>query len=288
MGAMPTILVLHGPNMTLKGVAAVDEALEARASELGLELFIVQSNSEGVLLDALIEQRAEVAGVIVNPGVLAPSSWALAEALALLEKPSVEVLLDNATRGPSALTGVVSHQVHDQGVNGYVLALERLAKAVPLPAEPAEQPEAPEDAAEAHAFAVSGKTIGRKRPVTDAAASGPPRAQKTIGRKAAPPPSSPTGAPSTSTATASASANTRAAPAGLSREQVRTRLSARLGGTLPSEALATWARGEWAALQRGGPCEEGQRELLDSVLLTLMASSRASEHVLLAQLAKLQ
>jgi len=269
MRAMPTILVLHGPNMTLKGVAAVDEALEARASELGLELFIVQSNSEGVLLDALIEQRVEIAGVIVNPGVLAPSSWALAEALTLLEKPSVEVLLDGATRGPSALTGVVSHQVHDQGASGYVLA---------------QQPEAHEDPAEAPSFAVSGKTIGRKKPVADAAAAGPPRAQKTLGRKAPPPPSSTTRAPGTATATA----NTRPAPAGLSREQVRTRLSARLGGTLPPDELAAWARGEWAALQRGGPCEEGQRELLDSVLLTLMASSRASEHVLLAQLAKLQ
>lgn len=279
MRAMPTILVLHGPNMTLKGVAAVDEALEARASELGLELFIVQSNSEGVLLDALIEQRAEIAGVIVNPGVLAPSSWALAEALTLLEKPSVEVLLDGATRGPSALTGVVSHQVHDQGASGYVLALEHLAKAVPLPAERAEQPEAHEDPAEAPSFAVSGKTIGRKKPVADAAA-GPPRAEKTLGRKAVPPPNSAT--------RATATANTRPAPAGLSREQVRTRLSARLGGTLPADELAAWARGEWAALQRGGPCEEGQRELLDSVLLTLMASSRASEHVLLAQLAKLQ
>ena len=263
---MPTILVLHGPNMALKGVAAIDESLEARASELSVELSIVQSNAEGVLLDRLLEQREEIDGVIVNPGVLAPAAWALAEALALLKKPAVEVLLDASTRGPSALTGVVMHQVHGQGTNGYVLALEHLVKALPA-TEPTE-----EGAVDEPPPAIRGKTIGRKKP---AAAEEPTeRAQKTIGRR-----------PAAAEAPAPVKS---AAPSGLTREEVRKRLSARLGGTLKSEELATWARAEWSALQKGGPCEEGQRELLDSVLLTMMAASRASEHVLLAQLAKLE
>jgi 3-dehydroquinate dehydratase-2 len=75
---------------------------------------------------------------------------------------------------------------------------------------------------------------------------------------------------------------------GLTRAAVTKRLSARLAGTLSSAELATWARGEWTALQKGGPCEPGWRERLDGVLLTLMGAARASDDVLLAQLARLE
>ncbi len=269
---MPNILVLHGPNMGLQGVAAVDESLAARAEELGVELTLVQSNTEGVLLDALVERREELDGVIINPGVWAPAAWALAEALTLVSKPAVEVLLSPSTRGPSALTGAVALQVHDQGVKGYLTALEHLAKALPKPTVGAgDEPGPP--------VSVPGKTIGR-RPTPEQEEQASLRSPKTIGRK---PP------PSTQPTSASRGPTVRsAAGSGLTRAQVRQKVSARLGGTLSTDALASWARSEWSLLQKGGPCEEGRRELLDSVLLTLMAASRASEHVLLAQLARLE
>jgi hypothetical protein len=68
---------------------------------------------------------------------------------------------------------------------------------------------------------------------------------------------------------------------------VREKLAARLAGTLAPDELAAWAREAWSALQQGAWCEAGQRELLDGVLLTLMAGAKASEDVLLAQMAKL-
>jgi hypothetical protein len=76
--------------------------------------------------------------------------------------------------------------------------------------------------------------------------------------------------------------------AGLTRDQVRKRLSARLAGTLSAAELSTWARAEWSALTRGGPCEPGWRDRLDAVLLTLMGSGKAGDDVLLAQLARLE
>lgn len=283
---MPTILVLHGPNMALKGVAAVDDSLSARASELGVELSVFQSNTEGVLLDHLVALREEIDGIIVNPGVLAPTAWALAEALTLVNKPTVEVLLTAPTRGPSALTGVVAHQVHDQGPRGYVAALEHLMKVLPKAAvEEGEEKEEEEEGRRQPWASVSGKTIGR-RPSPEPDEPSARRTEKTIGRKA--PPAAAQAAEKTTVKAAGQRAIERPATGlGLTREQVRKKVSARLSGAVTTDALASWARGEWSLLQKGGPCEDGQRELLDSVLLTLMAASRASEHALLAQLARL-
>jgi 3-dehydroquinate dehydratase II len=306
---MPTILVLHGPNMALRGVSGIDEALETRASELGVEISIIHSNSEGGLLDALHERRYEIDGIIVNPGALAPSAWALAEAIDLLKTPAIEVLLQPPARGPSALAPVVSRQIHDQGANAYVLALEDLARIVPAETlddevladrpevgeERGEEKEDGEDGVterdEAPSGAANGrrgprlpeKSIGRKKPPESVAS--PSRPEKTIGRKPSPPPPSPSH--STEKSLGRRATTPAAVPSGLTRAQLRERVSARLSGKTSTEELASWARGEWSSLQKGGPCEEGQRDLLDSVLLALMGGARTSEHILLAQLAKL-
>ena len=280
---MASILVLHGPNMTLKGVDALDDALQARAEELELTLTTLQANGEAGLLDALHAEADGVDGVLVNPGVLAPAAWALAEALSLLRKPAVEVLLEApaAQRGPSALTGVVLAQVHGKGADGYLEALGRLKTRLGSgEAAPAGDEAAPAPVRRVGRARLLGKgplpppppptrtlkTLGKK-PVT-VPAPAPPPAAKSLGRKVA-------GAPAP-------------AFAGLTREQVKKKLAARLAGTLSPAELATWARGEWSALQKGGPCEPGWKDRLDGVLLTLMGATRASDDLLLAQLAKLE
>jgi hypothetical protein len=73
----------------------------------------------------------------------------------------------------------------------------------------------------------------------------------------------------------------------LTRALVRERLNARLKGTLAPDALAAWARAEWARLNAGGPCEESARGTLDSVLLTVMGGAKATDAIVLAQLARL-
>jgi 3-dehydroquinate dehydratase II len=288
--AMTTILVLHGPNMALKGLAALDAALEGRAEVLALELDTVQSNGEAGLVDALLARADEVDGVLVNPGVLAPAAWALAEALTLVGKPAVEVLLASppAQRGPSALAGAVLAQVHDQGPDGYLAALEQLATHLGAGAAPAEDNDAAEDGEAGPRVATRrtgrSRTAGRRPPP----APPPLRSVKTLGRRApeaAPPP------PAASAKTLGRK-DPQAAPApvavGLTREQVKKQLSARLKGTLSPAELATWARGEWTALQKGAPVEPGWRDRLDAVLLALMGAVRATDDVLLAQLARLE
>jgi 3-dehydroquinate dehydratase-2 len=272
---MATILVLHGPNLALQGLSGINTRLEERASELGVELTLVQSNGEAALVDALHEHQHEIEAIIVNPGVLAPSAYALAEGLALLKKPSIEVLLAAPTRGPSALTGIVLQHVHDRAADGYVVALEVLAKQVAPKGVSAteEEVDGDEDTRPSGPRAPLGKSIGR-RPKEDVAAPGT-RPAKTIGRMGK--------APETASAAAAPLDSGR-----LTRQVVKGRIKLRLENKSTPDELANWARTQWSDLQRGGPVEEGSKELLDTVLLTLMGGVKTTDHILLAQLAKLE
>jgi 3-dehydroquinate dehydratase-2 len=268
---MTSLLVLHGPNLARVAAEEIDPLLESRAEALELELTIVQSNGEPGLLDALHAHAGEVDAVLVNPGVLAPTVFALAEALQLLELPSVEVLLKPlaAERGPSSLASVVRAQVHGKGVDGYAEALELLVQATP----PATREKQGAPARVTPPPAARSKTIGRK--VAPPAASPPPATTsgprgKTIGRGSKPQPSAP---PLPTSA--------------LTRAQVIERINRRMKGDDTPDALAAWARETWTALQRGAACEAGAKDALENVLLTLMAGAKATDAILVAQIAKL-
>lgn len=77
---MPSILVLHGPNLNLLGVREpgvygtlgldeINRRLIDLGHELGVEVRAVQSNHEGVLIEALQEARTWAGGVIFNPEI---------------------------------------------------------------------------------------------------------------------------------------------------------------------------------------------------------------------------
>ena len=103
------ILVLNGPNLGALGVRQPDiygssgmdavpglvaQVLGARASEVELEFF--QTNGEGALIDRLEQAREEgVCGVVLNAGAYTHTSLALADCLAWIKLPCVEVHLSN-------------------------------------------------------------------------------------------------------------------------------------------------------------------------------------------------
>src|SRR5262249_60308974 len=100
------ILVLHGPNLNLLGrrepeiygrttLAAVDASLQALADELGVDVVTLQSNHEGVLLDALQAHDADVDGCVINPGALTHTSVALHDCVRAVPYPVIEVHLSN-------------------------------------------------------------------------------------------------------------------------------------------------------------------------------------------------
>jgi 3-dehydroquinate dehydratase II len=274
-----SVLVLHGPNLSLLAADEIDPRLEARASELGVELLVVQSNGEQGLLDALHAEADKADAILVNPGALAPLAFSLAEGLSMTGLPVIEVLLKSLTpeRGISSLTGVAKQHIHGLGVDGYVRALEllvpegKVSSAAEKEAEEEEEEEVEAPKGKSIGRKPLGKSIGRKAAVV-AVAEAPAVKGKTIGRGAATEKKAPAvSVPATM----------------LTRSQVSERIKRRLKGQESAEVLAQWARETWTGLQRGASCEAGSKDLIENVLLTLMAGAKASDAMLVAQMAKL-
>ena len=137
------ILVLHGPNLNLLGVRepeiygtltleALEEQVRTWGKELDLEITTFQSNSEGELIDEIHRARGRCEGIVVNAGALAHYSHALADALAAVSLPVVEVHLSNIFarephRRQSVLAPACVGVVAGLGPIGYRAALEVLA-----------------------------------------------------------------------------------------------------------------------------------------------------------------
>lgn len=140
----PHILVLNGPNLNLlgerepeiygaAGLADVASDLEAWAKDTGFTVQMRQSNHEGDLIDWLQEARASVAGIILNPGGLTHNSVSLADAVAAIAVPVIEVHLSNIFaredfRQRSYVSPVAAGVISGLGTMGYLLAAQALAR----------------------------------------------------------------------------------------------------------------------------------------------------------------
>jgi 3-dehydroquinate dehydratase II len=138
------IVVLNGVNLdvlgrrdpALYGGLSLDE-LETRiyewASRLGCHVRCRQTNSEGEYVEWCHDAYDWADGVIVNPGAWTHYSYAIRDALELLEAPIVEVHLSNIDeredwRRTSVISDVVSHRVIGKGPDGYKEAIEWLSQ----------------------------------------------------------------------------------------------------------------------------------------------------------------
>ena len=139
---MTKILLLHGPNLNLLGVREpgvygsttldqVNERLTTLAEERGVELRTFQSNSEGILVDAIQEAMTWADGVVFNPGAYTHTSVALRDAIAGTGLKVVEVHLSNVHareefRHRSLLAPVCVGQISGFGWRSYVVGLDAL------------------------------------------------------------------------------------------------------------------------------------------------------------------
>jgi len=138
------VVVLNGVNLdvlarrdaAVYGGLSLSE-LETRiyewASELGCHVRCRQTNHEGEYVDWCHDAYEWADGVIVNPGAWSHYSYAIRDALELLDAPIVEVHLSNIEereewRRTSVISDVVAHRVIGKGPEGYREALEYLAR----------------------------------------------------------------------------------------------------------------------------------------------------------------
>ena len=140
---MNEIVLLSGPNLDLLGTrspeiygtATLDEHVAratAVAATFDLGVRHLQSNFEGVLIEAVHAARGNASAIIINAGALTHTSWALSDALAIFEGPKVEIHLSNpAAREPyrhvSTLAPVVNGSIAGFGGLSYELAVRAVA-----------------------------------------------------------------------------------------------------------------------------------------------------------------
>ena len=173
------ILVLMGPGMRLVGnapltgcdAATLEARLREEAEELGVQIAICQSNSEGELLDALEKQRAKAPRVLLFPTTLAQNGLALRQQLRLVAATAVEVHFDPEQAKGSILAPHCLVQL--TGPGGAVEGLRLLARV---------------EAGAGEGVGTAGvarptKTLGRRRTTAQAREETATRPRKTLGRK---------------------------------------------------------------------------------------------------------
>jgi len=137
------VLILNGANLDqlarrdpkVYGGVSLNE-LEGRIYEWAHALDVSarcrQTNSEGEFIGWIHDAYDNVDALIVNPGAWSHYSYAIRDALELLEVPFVEVHLSNieereAWRRNSVVADIASHRILGKGPDGYREALEYLA-----------------------------------------------------------------------------------------------------------------------------------------------------------------
>ena len=132
------LMIINGPNLNLLGTREPEiygtqsfedflETLRARFPEVMLDYF--QSNQEGALIDTMQACSGHTDGIIFNGAGYTHTSIALADTIAAIPVPVVEVHISNihareafrhhsytAARAVGAITGL--------GLEGYALAIQ--------------------------------------------------------------------------------------------------------------------------------------------------------------------
>ena len=135
-------MVLHGPNLNLLGkrepgvygsvtLNEINQVLEREAQALHVRCVVLQSNHEGILVDAIQAAQDQHQGILINAGAYTHTSVAIRDAIAAVNLPTVEVHLSNIYRREefrhhSYIAAVAIGQISGFGADSYRLGLHAL------------------------------------------------------------------------------------------------------------------------------------------------------------------
>ena len=138
------ILILNGPNLSRLDLreksyygdldySGLKKAIESKATSLGIDVDVKQSDSESELISFLHEAADKKQPVIFNPAAFTHYSYAIRDAVTMLKAPVIEVHLSNPLsreefRHTSVISGVVNGTIAGFGVESYHLALIAMQK----------------------------------------------------------------------------------------------------------------------------------------------------------------
>lgn len=137
------IIIINGPNLNLLGQrepeiyghTSFDDYFSNLIEEIpDVHLEYFQSSSESGLIDELHRVGFSYDGIIINAGAYAHTSIALADAIAAIDAPVIEVHISNvyrreAYRHHSWLTAKCKGLICGLGLDGYALAVRALTNA---------------------------------------------------------------------------------------------------------------------------------------------------------------
>ncbi|NUU99892.1 MULTISPECIES: type II 3-dehydroquinate dehydratase [unclassified Marinitoga] len=134
------ILIVNGPNLNMLGKRPNNiygrftyedliDKINLWSKKNGINIEIFQSNVEGDIINRL--QKEDFKGLIINAGAYTHYSYAIRDALEILNIPKIELHISNIYkreefRKYSVIAPVCDGQIAGLGLDGYVLALEYL------------------------------------------------------------------------------------------------------------------------------------------------------------------
>jgi 3-dehydroquinate dehydratase-2 len=134
------ILLINGPNLGTLGrrqpeiygtetLSAIIARVRAHAARKGASTDHFQSNHEGALIDRL--EQLDYDAIVINPGALGHTSYALHDALVAAGRPVVEVHISDITkrepwRRISLIEPIARHRIVGHGAQGYIEAIDLL------------------------------------------------------------------------------------------------------------------------------------------------------------------
>lgn len=137
------ILVINGPNLNFLGIREKSvygnedydyllHLIAEKGEETGAAVEVFQSNHEGAIIDRLQDAYFDgTDGIVINPGAYTHYSYAIRDALASITVPKIEIHISDITqreefRKVSVTAPACDEQIYGKGLNGYLLAIDRV------------------------------------------------------------------------------------------------------------------------------------------------------------------